>query len=254
MSTTAITPDATVPSAVLSGVRLLLSLAFLVALPLLVISTNLRSLVSDRDFLLEGFRDNQVSMVTGLDRGQLERIADSFVAYFQAPPGRMDVQVELGGQRRPLFNERELAHMEDVQALVQLFLRLQIVAIAIVVARAAFALLVERSPRALGLDMVWSTALMVVLVTIVGALSSFNIEGLWGFDELWTRFHQVAFRNDLWQLDPRSDYLIMLFPEPFWFAATMRMAIGTAAASLILGVAGFLAWRFCPEAQGSAIP
>jgi integral membrane protein (TIGR01906 family) len=248
MSTTAVAPDAAVPPAFLAGVRALLSLAFVLALPLLVIATNLRSLVTDRDYLLGGFRNNQVSATTGLDQRQLEGVADAFVAYFQAPAGRMDVQVDLGGQRRPLFNERELAHMEDVQALVHLFLRLQLVAAAIVVARAAFALLVERSPRALGLDMLWSTALVVALVATVGALSVLD------FGELWTRFHKVAFRNELWQLDPRHDYLIMLFPEPFWFAATMRMAVGTAVVTLLLGMVGFFAWRFGPPAQGSATP
>jgi integral membrane protein (TIGR01906 family) len=66
------------------------------------------------------------------------------------------------------------------------------------------------------------------------------------FSELWTRFHQVAFRNDLWQLDPRSDYLIMLFPEPFWFAATVRMATGVAVQTgvvLVLGLALFFGPR-----------
>jgi len=210
----------------------LVSLAFVLLLPLLIIGTSLRGLVTDRDFMLRGFEDNHVTTTTGLDDAQLGRIADAFVAYFQAPRGQNQLQVTAFGQPRPLFNDREVAHMEDVQALIQFFLRMQLIAAAVVVVRLAFAILVDRSAVPLGRDMLWSTGLMVGLVILVGVLS------LLDFDALWTRFHQVAFRNDLWQLDPNSDYLIMLFPEPFWFAATIRMATSVALQTALVALLG----------------
>jgi integral membrane protein (TIGR01906 family) len=100
------------------------------------------------------------------------------------------------------------------------------------VVRLVFALAVDRSPVPLGRDMLWSTGLMVALIILVGVLS------LLDFDALWTRFHQIAFRNDLWQLDPTRDYLIMLFPEPFWFAATIRMATSVAVQTLVVALVG----------------
>ena len=168
----------------------------------------------------------------GLDDAQLRRIADAFVAYFQGPPGQIQMQVTAFGQSRPLFNDREVAHMEDVQALIQFFLRMQVIAAAVVILRIAAAVVFDRSAGALGRDMLWSTGLMVALVVLVGVLSLID------FDALWTRFHQIAFRNDLWQLDPTRDYLIMLFPEPFWFTATIRMATTVALQTLLLAVVG----------------
>jgi integral membrane protein (TIGR01906 family) len=215
-------------------IRGIVSVAFVLLLPLLVIATSLRGLVTDRDFLLRGFRENQVERTTGLDQPQLERIADAFVAYFQAPPGPIQLQVTVQGRSRPLFNDREVEHMEDVQALIQWFLRMQVVCAVVAVVRLAFAVLVDRSPVPLGRDVLWSCGLMVALVVIVGVLS------LLDFSELWTRFHQVAFRNDLWQLDPRRDYLIMLFPEPFWFTATLRLATSVALLTLLLALSGAL--------------
>jgi integral membrane protein (TIGR01906 family) len=47
----------------------------------------------------------------------------------------------------------------------------------------------------------------------VAAVGAFAITG---FDEAWTRFHEIAFSNDLWRLDPDTDRLIQMFPEPFW--------------------------------------
>jgi len=222
----------------------LVSLVFVLLLPLLIIGTSLRSLVTDRNYILQGFRDNDVAAVTGLDDPQLQRIADAFVAYFQAPPGQIQMQVTAFGQPRLLFNDREVAHMEDVQALIQFFLRLQVIAGIAVIVRIAVALVVERSAVNLGRDMLLSTALMVALVVVIGVLSLID------FDSLWIRFHQIAFRNDLWELDPTRDYLIMLFPEPFWFAATMRMAISVTVQTVLVAVIGLgllLSPRFLPS-------
>jgi integral membrane protein (TIGR01906 family) len=85
---------------------------------------------------------------------------------------------------------------------------------------------------------------MVALVMLVGILSVLD------FEALWTRFHQVAFRNDLWQLDPTRDYLIMLFPEPFWFTATIRMATSVAIGTLLLAAVG-VACLVSPRFLGS---
>lgn len=212
----------------------LVSVAFVLFLPLLIIGTSLRALVTDRDLILQGFRENNVAQTTGLDDPQLQRIADRFVAYFQGPPGQIQVQVTAFGQQRPLFNDREVTHMEDVQAVIQLFLRLQLVAAAVVVVRAVMAFALERSTVPIGRDMLVSAALMVLLVIVVAVLSLLDFEGL------WTRFHQIAFRNDLWLLDPRTDYLIMLFPEPFWFTGTIRMALSVGLMTLGTIVLGSL--------------
>jgi integral membrane protein (TIGR01906 family) len=59
------------------------------------------------------------------------------------------------------------------------------------------------------------------------------------FDEFFLQFHLISFANDLWLLDPTKDYLIMLFPQGFWFDATMFCALGTVVMALVLaGVAG----------------
>lgn len=243
MSSTAaqVAPGLAPDAAVLPWLQVVLSVLFVVALPLLIVGTNLRLLVGDRQLILDGFRQNRVQEATGLDQDSLERVADAFVRYLgQDPPGRMDVQVEIQGIQRPLFNERELLHMEDVQALIHQFFRLQVIALVVVAARVAWAFLVERSGRTLGRDTLLSTGLVVCVVLAVGLLSAVD------FSALWTRFHQVAFRNDLWVLDPRTDFLIMLFPQPAWLAYTLRMVTGTAGMTLAAAVAGFLAWRYTP--------
>ncbi len=57
------------------------------------------------------------------------------------------------------------------------------------------------------------------------------------------QFHLLSFANDLWQLDPARDYLIMLFPQGFWFDATMLVALVTVVLAIILAAAAGLYLR-----------
>jgi uncharacterized membrane protein len=58
-------------------------------------------------------------------------------------------------------------------------------------------------------------------------------------------------RNDLWQLDPRHDYLIMLFPVPFWYTSTIRMATNVALLTGLVAASG-LVLLFGPRLFGAA--
>jgi integral membrane protein (TIGR01906 family) len=76
-----------------------------------------------------------------------------------------------------------------------------------------------------------------MLVLGVGTLLNFN--------QLFLQFHLLSFTNELWQLDPSQDYLIMLFPRGFWYDTTLLCALATAAGAIILGGVGgfYLAFR-----------
>ena len=76
-----------------------------------------------------------------------------------------------------------------------------------------------------------------MLMLVMGMVIAFD------FDQFFLEFHLLSFANDFWQLNPATDYLIMLFPQGFWFDATMCVAIGTAAGAIILGGVGWWRWR-----------
>jgi len=62
---------------------------------------------------------------------------------------------------------------------------------------------------------------------------------LLNFDQLFLQFHLFSFTNELWQLDPARDYLIMLFPGGFWYDAAVFCALAAVGLAIILGgVAG----------------
>ena len=103
-----------------AAVRWLAPRAFVIALPLFLILGNVLDVAGDREFYLREFAKYDVGRVTGLDQAQLATVADAFIAYLRDPSARLDVEVTIGGVRRPLFNEKEVHHMDDVQKLFKL--------------------------------------------------------------------------------------------------------------------------------------
>jgi integral membrane protein (TIGR01906 family) len=207
------------------------------AFPFALVGLNLRGVALNERFYLSEFARYRIGAQTGLSDDELRRVADAFIAYFQGSPGRMNVQIARGGALQPLFNERELAHMEDVQVLMQGILRLQDLALANVVAYGLAGVVLGRY-RFLPLAarvLLLGGGLTLALFVVLGALA------LTDFSALFLQFHLVSFANDLWLLDPTRDYLIRLFPQGFFQDAALQVAGRTVVQALGLTTAGLLA-------------
>ena len=220
--------------------RTLLGTVVVLAIPLAFVGNNVRWVTLDLETYRQGFARYHAAERSELSADQLEAVAQAFIAYFKGPPGRLNPTVTLNGQPRPLFTERESAHMEDVQRIMQLVFRLGLLATLGGLTSAAVLLAVEQRAGLvrLGRLLIGGAILTGALLIAVASLS------LVDFSELFIRFHEVAFRNDLWMLDPRSDYLLILFPEEFWLDVTLKLATMSAGEALLAGLTGAVLARW----------
>jgi integral membrane protein (TIGR01906 family) len=211
--------------------RLLSRLAaacFVLALPVLLVTTNLRLLISDTAFYKRGFREYDAPQATGIALPALDRAADEIAAYFHNDAATLRIVVEEDGEEVSLFNPRETEHMQDVKRLVRIVFRANEVSLAFVITYVAGAVLWsgERSVRGLA---------SLSLAAGIGALSMTS-----GFDSTWNRFHELVFTNDFWQLNPDTDHLIQMFPEAFWEEAVYILGVMTLAEVAVIVVASAL--------------
>lgn len=116
-----------------------------------------------------------------------------------------------GGSEWIGFHDYEAAHMTDCQHLIGLD---GIVTLALAGLLVLWVLLGLRNGERTHFrkGFLTGTAIFTALVA-AGA-----IWALIDFDGLFTTFHHLAFTNDLWLLDPRTDLLIRLMPEEFFVA------------------------------------
>ena len=69
----------------------------------------------------------------------------------------------------------------------------------------------------------------VLAVGAVGVFAAF------GFEAAFTRFHELFFNNNLWQLDPDRDHLIQMFPQDFWRDITIALGAMCAIEGALIG-------------------
>jgi integral membrane protein (TIGR01906 family) len=142
------------------------------------------------------------------------------VTYFDDDSSTLRILVTQDGQEVSLFNARETEHMKDVKSLMRVVFRLNEVSLAIVLSYVVcvFIWARERPLRTLAVQSLAGVGVGVAVVAAIGAFA------LAGFDQAWTKFHEIVFNNDLWQLNPATDHLIQMFPEKFWEEATFFVA------------------------------
>ena len=196
-------------------------LVIAVAMPLFLIAANVRIVTESGWFYTYAFDRYDVSVRTGIEPDELQHVAREFKAYFRSGEERIQVRATVYGEERDLFREREILHMIDVKRLmtgVGLIEQVSFYTMA-GLALALLALLGRRAALlALGRGLFSGAVLCFVILIALG------IGFAAGFDALFTQFHLISFANDLWLLDPRRDFLVMIFPEAFFRDATLAIA------------------------------
>ena len=213
--------------------------AMLVALPIFLVTLNVRVLFNMPWVYNTGFERNGIEERTNVPMRELERIGKEVREYFNNDQEYMFVFL----YARPLFTAREVEHMRDVKALLGLVYTLMYVTGAAVALYAAWGF------RREGLRFLRRVS-MAGAVGTVGLVVAGIVLGL-GFPVLFTLFHQISFRNDYWVLNPSEHFLVVLFPQRFWLEATLLLAFVTIAEAVaIWGVSRYLHRRQSVSGEG----
>ena len=224
-----------------SRLRWLPAALFAAAVPVFLVTGSITWAFNNIGLYEGGFEKYRISWVSGITPEDLRQVALDLRSYFNSGDEPLSVRTRIFGSERDLFNEKEIIHMHDVKRLlwgVYAALAASAACLAALTG-AGFALRRRAHLPTLARRALWGGGLTVLL------LAGFGLVATVGFDALFLLFHRVSFANDFWQLDPRTDYLVLLFPQGFWFDATMWAALRALAGGALLAAAGggYLAWR-----------
>jgi integral membrane protein (TIGR01906 family) len=136
---------------------------------------------------------------------------------------------------RPLFNERELSHMQDVKAVTQGFLHVWYADLAGLILIGLWAWRGKWLPAYLqGLRRGgWLTLGLSVAVGMIATLGASGSGDM--FWQFFSDFHGLFFKGDTW-LFAYSDTLIRLYPLKFWEDAVLYIGLITALVAVALGL------------------
>jgi integral membrane protein (TIGR01906 family) len=207
---------------------------FVLSLPVLLFTASVSAAANCVWLYDYGFNKYDITAVTGIAPTELDKAAHGIIHYWNSPDKAINITVIKNGQPFTLFNEREVGHMVDVKALFRLAYKFLLGTFIYALVFIALALWVWKDKKLLGVGFMWGAGFSIMLIIMLG------VAALIDFNWLFTQFHLLSFTNDLWLLDPATDYLIMLFPEGFWSDAVM--VIFSLMALLALAI-GFSGWR-----------
>lgn len=211
---------------------------FILCLPVLLLTASVSWAVNSLWLYQYGFDEYGVSQATGIDPSELHQAAIDLIEYFNSDDETISLTVMKDDGPFTLFNEREVAHLRDVKGLFRMVYRVLLGTLIYALGYIALSLFWWQDRRRLARGLLGGGGLTLALMLALGLGTLLN------FGWLFRQFHLISFTNDMWLLDPTRDYLIMLFPQGFWFDASLFCALATAAGAVILGgVGGWYLWR-----------
>ena len=200
--------------------------------------------VNDPGLYRNGFQRYNTAARSGITDADLIAIGAELRRYFNTGTEPLSVHAPIYGIEQNVFNEREVAHMYDVKHLVRgtYWVALGSGLWILATLGAGFAMQRREYIGTAARLAVWGGA--VTLVAVIGV----GLASVAAFEQLFLLFHRLSFANDLWILNPYTDYLLILFPGGFWFDATMRVALTSVLGAILLlsagcAILGYRRWR-----------
>ena len=198
---------------------------------LLALAAGVYALASDGDLLAREMLSHAPPQRTGLPEAEYAGVGRMTAAYLTGrEPVFQYTFSNAAGDMFLCFQDHEAAHMADCRDLIRLAgtLRWIFGGAALMLAGAGILLRKKRKAFAKGMLTGLAAAGLLITAAAVWALVDFG-----GF---FTAFHRLAFTNDGWLLDPKTDLLIRLMPTNFFIALGSRLALWMVAAAAAVGI------------------
>ena len=147
-------------------------------------------------------------------------VTEEMMAYLRGNRKDLVVDTVVNDEEREFFNEREKAHMVDVQNLFIGGLWIRRIALLIFVLAVVAMIKIRADWKRL-----LAKSFLIGLGVFIGITAGAGLLFMSDFNKYFTMFHEIFFDNDLWLLDPRTDLLIRMLPEGFFMDMVVRIGI-----------------------------
>lgn len=176
---------------------------------------------------------------TGLPGASYPAVTEMITGYLRGRRDSFQLTYKVGGVECLAFQPHEQQHMADVQGLFTLCRRVLLAGLGVSAALTGM-LICLRNRRAL----VWLRRTMYVLLALLALVA---VAAVKAFDSLFILFHEVAFTNDLWLLNPSTDMLIRLMPLEFFIAYAVVIGVYWLTGLLLVIGGSAAVQRFLPK-------
>jgi integral membrane protein (TIGR01906 family) len=202
-------------------------------IPLILVIGSISLLTSDIYLSFEYEKTGFPADPFGFTRQErLTHASDNLRFLNQGLPAAFLEQQNHNGQ--PLYTEREISHMMDVQSVFQAAWTAGKILLGLLLL-ITIALTWRKENRKFFFSGLQKGGIMAI-----GLILSIGLLAIVGWNTWFTAFHQLFFQPGTWTF-ATSDTLIRLFPLPFWFDGALTATALTVCGGILLAILG---WRF----------
>lgn len=148
------------------------------------------------------------------------QVTKYMMSYLKGKEDVLSIETTVEGKTQDFFNEQDRFHMGEVQNLFLKGILLRRIAVVVLLIVVLILRMKEHGwMNILAKSYEYTLGATAVLFAILGVAIGMN------FSECFTIFHEIFFDNDLWLFDARTDYMIRMLPEGFFFDMVVRIGI-----------------------------
>ena len=166
-----------------------------------------------------------------LSDSELSGIYAGLIDYYNSGEEHANITVVEDGKQVDVLTPEEVLHFKDVKGLIRLDYWLLAGTLAYFLSYIGLSLFLWRDRRRLGWGLlgggIFTLAVLLILVLL---------DRLFGFEELFLKFHFLFFNNLFWSTPGN---MLLLFPENFFVDAVTIGAVIIAGAAIVLGGVGW---------------
>ena len=199
---------------VLKGLSVFANVIGIFCLVIVLLLTSVRIIAFSKQYYLKQYEKYDVAGTIGTTDEELAVITENMLDYLKGDRENLDMtaDIEMKDGIAEVFTDVEKQHMVDVQWMFRAGFIVRDIAL---LGFAVFMILAFFLRRQGFVVRCGRTSLITIIVSLA-LLVAGGYYLLTHFTELFIRFHEVSFSNDLWLLDPSIHVLINLVPEEFF--------------------------------------
>ena len=198
---------------ILAGIFCVISL-----LVVMLISSVDIAVYGDMRYFQKEYRKYDVIKNVNMEEKELLFVTEEMMSYLKGKRDNLNIEAVIDGEQQEFFNEKEIAHMKDVRVLFwggQWLRRIGVIICVITVIFLLFQSKIEFLLKCLRNGLISFIVFMAILVGIITT----------NFTKYFVIFHKIFFSNNLWILNPETDRLINIVPEPFFIDTSIRIVV-----------------------------
>lgn len=186
-------------------------------LAVMLISSIDIAVYGDIGYFQKEYQKYDVLKNINMNEKDLLYVTEEMMSYLRGNRNDLHIKTTIDDTEQEFFNRKEIAHMEDVKILFLKGILIRKIGVMICIVAMIF-LIFQNKKQFLLLSLKKGMISFIIIIAILSAIISTN------FTKYFIIFHKIFFSNNLWILNPNTDRLINIVPEPFFIDTAIRIA------------------------------